>query len=302
MSPTSASFLRGNGSPTLSARMAELVQYMSAPLLGRLTDEQRSLSLAVARRLVVHVARHIDADMDVEALWADWARDGVPVTDDLALACFARAEEHRWRAASEQAAIAIHAGNGHAALSVLPTGQGMTWPSDELATAYQALQLADRRRFDNFGYPRLCIADISDDLFRHLLNEIARWRLHRVSADRKSSAGLGDAVRSAWRQKSLEVGIDAAAQPFFHQLVAANFLSDQVNDAIFRRDWSCFLALVSAAQAQRYSDMALFFMTTAPSQWMRILAPLRVNSDAQLLLEESITLLPARACGADLGT
>lgn len=299
MSPASASLLRSMGSSTLSARMAELTQYLSAPLVGRLTDEQRSLSLAIARRLVMNVARQIDADMDVEVLWADWTRDGVPVTEDLARACFARAEEHRWRVATENAASAGQSRALFGQPSDVSYAPAMVWSNDQLGKAYADLQLADRRRFDNFGYPRLCIADIGDDLFRHLLNEIARWRLHKVSADRKSSAGLGDAVRFAWGQKANDAGIDAAARSFFHQLVDSNLLYDVVNDVILRREWPSFLALVSAAQAQCYIDMALFFMTSTPTEWSRVIAPLRVRADAMWVLEQSILSLPARATGGE---
>lgn len=298
MSPTSVSPPRGNGSPILSARMAELVQYMGTPLLGRLTDEQRSLSLAIARRLVTNVARHIDADMDMAALWGDWTRDGIPVTEEFARACFTRAEEHRWRVATEHSALTVNLnnqrGNQHVAARA-----GDIWPNHALAAAYQQFQLADRRRFDAYGYPALGITDISDNLFRHLLNEIARWRLEVLSADRKSSAGLGDAVRYAWQQKTAEKGIDAAAQDFFHQLLNANLLYDYLNEAILRHEWPSFLALASVAQAQRYADMSLFFMTATPDQWAKILNPLRVSDAAKLTLEEAIMLLPARASASD---
>lgn len=300
MSPTSASFLRDIRSPILSARMAELVQYMGAPSLGRLTDEQRSLSLAIARRLVMNVAYRIDPEMDFSALWSDWASGGVPVTDDLVLVCFARAEEHRWRSATEDQLALISGGSASMEWDQDLIGISIRWPNEELALAHHELQLVDRRRFDNFGYPALGVADIGDDLFRHLLNEIARWRLHAVSADRKSSAGLGDAVRSAWKQKETEAGMDLVAQRFFHQLLRADLLYDYVNQAILQEDWCVFLALTSVAQAQPYAMMALFFMTSAPSQWGKVLAPLRINDEALSVLEQSLSTLPARAVGLDM--
>ena len=39
-------------SPTLSARLRELADFLAAPAAGRLTEEQRALSLGIARRLV----------------------------------------------------------------------------------------------------------------------------------------------------------------------------------------------------------------------------------------------------------
>ena len=44
-------------SPTLSARLRELADFLAAPAAGRLTEEQRALSLGIARRLVEDAAR-----------------------------------------------------------------------------------------------------------------------------------------------------------------------------------------------------------------------------------------------------
>ena len=43
-------------SPTLSARLRELADYLARPMADRLTEEQRALSLGIARRLVVDAA------------------------------------------------------------------------------------------------------------------------------------------------------------------------------------------------------------------------------------------------------
>ena len=47
-------------SPTLSARLRELAAYLAAPTAGHLTEEQRALSLGIARRLVTTLAAELD--------------------------------------------------------------------------------------------------------------------------------------------------------------------------------------------------------------------------------------------------
>src|SRR3546814_15365997 len=84
-------------SPTLSARLRELADYLSAPAAGRLTEEQRALSLGIARRMVADVAARLDPAIDPAALWNEWLRGGLPSAMRIAGVCFARAEEHRWR-------------------------------------------------------------------------------------------------------------------------------------------------------------------------------------------------------------
>ena len=49
-----------SGIDPLSARLRELADYLSAPAAGRLTEEQRALSLGIARRLVADVAAWLD--------------------------------------------------------------------------------------------------------------------------------------------------------------------------------------------------------------------------------------------------
>ncbi|HWW57720.1 MAG TPA: hypothetical protein VN047_12600, partial [Sphingopyxis sp.] len=106
MSDSTSSPGIGPRSPTLAARLDELAGYLAAPVAGRLTEEQRALSLGIARRLVIDVAARLDPAIDSGALWAEWLRRGLPHADRLAAICFARAEEHRWREQSAQRASA----------------------------------------------------------------------------------------------------------------------------------------------------------------------------------------------------
>src|SRR3546814_3512406 len=76
-------------SPTLSARLRELADYLAAPTAGRLTEEQRALSLGIARRMVTDVAARLDPAIDPAALWNEWLRGGLP-----SAARIARSEEH----------------------------------------------------------------------------------------------------------------------------------------------------------------------------------------------------------------
>lgn len=278
-------------SPMLSARVAELVQYMGAPTLGRLTDEQRAVSLAIMRRLSASVARRIDPKMDIEGLWQRWLHDGIPATPELALACFARAEEYRWQS-YDATKIAADAGGSAPPLPPLFAD------SAQLADAYLHLQVADRRRYDLSGYPALAIADISDDLYRHLLNEVARWRLKQISRDRPSSAGLGEAVREAWSRRAEEQSLIAASRRYYDLLVANNLLYREANDAIFRRDWPAFVGLATVALCRDYNDMTLQLLSSPSAQLHSILQPLRLEAQALAVLEASLENLPARPLSA----
>lgn len=286
MNPTSVSFLPEQMSPVLSARLAELAHHMQAPLLGILTDEQRALSLAIARRLVISVAEQIDPAISGDRLWADWLEDGLPVNAEWAASCFARGEEYRLRAISEGKDFAPSSGLSHAALH---------GDRAELAEAYLQLQIADRCRFNSFGYPILTISDISDDLYRHLLNEIARWRLREISRDRLSSAGLGEAVRSAWKHKVQAQGLDFRAHKYYDLLVAADRLYDEANHAVLRQDWPAFIALAAAVQARSYAAMALLLISASMAELAAALAPLHLTSAALTALEASLAAVPFRA-------
>src|SRR3546814_17867001 len=78
-------------SPTLSARLRELADYLAAPTAGRLTEEQRALSLGIARRMVTDVAARLDPAIDPAALWNDWLGGGLHPATRLAGVCFLRA-------------------------------------------------------------------------------------------------------------------------------------------------------------------------------------------------------------------
>ena len=139
-------------SPTLSARLRELAEYLAAPAAGRLTEEQRALSLGIARRLVADVTARLDADIDSDALWRDWISGGLPAAERLATICFARAEEHRWREQSSQRANPPANFSDEADEAADDEAPAVTGgPLSEGERAYLTLQIADRRRFDAQG-------------------------------------------------------------------------------------------------------------------------------------------------------
>lgn len=288
MNPKMAFPLPDAASPILSARVAELMQFMGAPTLGRLTDEQRAISLAVTRRLVATVARRIDPQMDVDALWQNWLQEGIPATPELALACFARAEEFRW--------VSFDA-------TKIPQDLAATEPppapifadASELADAYLHLQVAERRRYDMSGYPALAIADISDDLYRHMLNEVARWRLKQISRDRPLSAGLGELVRIAWNRRAEEQSLMEAVRHYYDLLVAHNQLYGEANAAILRRDWPAFVSLAAVALGCSYVDMTLELLTAPSPQLHLRLQPLHLEAEAVAVLLSSLDHLSARS-------
>lgn len=297
MNLESAPFLRSSRSSPLSARLSELTLFMSAPLAGRLTDEQRSLCLAIARRLVMSVAQRIDRNIDLNKLWSDWLETGLPHHDELILACLSRAEEHRWRSASEYSEPVQNIG-GLGMPDEPELAMPWTLPNEKLRLAYMDLQLADRRRFDTHGYPALAIGDVSEDVYRHLLNEIARWRLSQVSRDRHSAAGLGDAVRHAWRQRTDDEGIDEAAAKLYLLLRDGDLLKNQVSEAAFRQDWPCFIALTAAAQERTFSDMAMFWLISSDGDRRQYLSELAIGVEVEAAVAASLSMLPSRIVGA----
>lgn len=286
-------------SPTLSARLRELADYLAAPAAGRLTEEQRALSLGIARRLVVEVAARLDSAIDAAALWRDWLAGGVPGPERYAAVCFARAEEHRWREQSAQQGVPFQTRPSEA-IEASDANPATNKPLSATDRAYLALQIADRRRFDALGHPALSVADLDPILFGGLLHDIAAWRLAQISLDQPRAAALGDAVRAALRQQADECGIDAAGTVYHDLFVERDALADAAATAISRHDWPALIALAAAAQRRTYGDMALAILTAEIGALPLLLASLRLDPIALAPLEMSLAMLPARAI-ADQG-
>lgn len=278
-------------SPTLSSRLRELASYLAAPAAGRLTEEQRALSLGVARRLVVDVAARLDPRIDPGLLWNEWLRGGLPCAARLAGICFARAEEHRWREQSGQRTspppVLSEPEVAHAETPAVSE------PLSDVDRAYLALQIADRRRFDALGNPALPVADLDGETFRALLLDVAAWRLAEVSGDKRRAAELGDAVRVAIERQAGESGIAHAGQAYHEILGAA--LPGAAAAAIARHNWPTLIALAASAHRRAYDDMALTLLTAETATLPSLLASLRLDHAALAPLEASLAMLPARA-------
>jgi hypothetical protein len=278
-------------SPTLSARLREMADYLAAPTAGRLTEEQRALSLGIARRMVIDVAARLDPAIDPAALWNEWLRGGLPSAARLAGACFARAEEHRWREQSAQRSSPPPLlAEPEAANDESPViGEELS----DVARAYLAVQIADRRRFDALGNPAIAIPDLDGEIFRALLLDIAAWRLAEVSKDAKRAARLGDAVRAGTDRQAAESGIAEAGRAYYAALGAD--AADAAAAAIARHDWPVLITLAAAAHRRSYDDMALALLTAESAALPSLFAPLRLDHIALAPLEASLAMLPARA-------
>lgn len=282
------------GSDPLSVRLRELGGYFAAPTAGGLTEEQRALSLAIARRLVTDIAARIDPAMDADALWNTWLHGGVPGGAALARACFARAEEHRWREQSAQrVAPPPILAEGDAVAGELTAKTSMS----AIDKAQLALRIADRRRFDAAGQPALAVADIDHDLFRDLVRDIAAWRLDAIGGDPARAVALGDGVRTATDNHPGEGGMTAAGAAYAE--ILGKDMSRTVADAIARHDWPTLIALAASARGRGYTDMALALLSAQTAALPSLLAPLRLDRAALAPLEASLAMLPARAIAAD---
>lgn len=283
-----------SGTDPLSARLRELAGYLSAPAAGRLTEEQRALSLGIARRLVADVAVWLDLAIDTDGLWYEWLRKGVPGAERLAHICFARAEEHRWREQSAQRTppppILADTGEANSEAAV-------DAPMSDIDRAYLALQIADRRRFDALGHPALAIADLDGEVFRGLLRDVAAWRLAEVSQYQARAAQLGDAVRVATERHAAERGM-ADAGAAYHKILGAG-VSEAAGQAITRHDWPTLIALAAEALGSSYDDMALTLLTAETAALPSLLAPLHLDRTALAPLEASLAMLPSRAVADD---
>lgn len=281
--------------PALSARLKESAAFLAAPAATRLSEEQRALVLGIARRLVESVAGLLGGAVDSRALWDDWAAQGLPGAAQLSGLCFARAEEHRWRNQPVQdvgETVPPRVIAADAAIDV-PVAAGD--PLSAIDRAYLALQIADRRRFDALGHPRIAIEDLDVDLLRALLLDIAAWALVQAGKDSAEAARLGEAVRGALAQHRPERGIDRAAADYHAALAGAGSLADSAAAAIARHDWPSFIALAAAMHKYRYDAMALALITAEPAQLAPMLAPLLRDQAALVPLEGSLAMLPGRA-------
>lgn len=277
-------------SPTLSARLRELAEYLAAPAADRLTEEQRALSLGIARRLVVDVAARLDGGIDPAGLWSEWLRGGLPGAERLAGLCFARAEEHRWREQSAQrSALPILAEPDETTVDAPVVGE----PLSDVDRAYLALQIADRRRFDALGNPGLAVADLDGEIFRALLLDVAAWRLTEVSKDQARAARLGEAVREAVERQAEETGLAEAGAAYYR--ILGDTMPDVAATAIARHNWPVLIALAAAVHGRGYEDMALALLTAESAALPSLLAPLRLDRTALAPLEASLAMLPSRA-------
>jgi hypothetical protein len=278
-------------SPTLSARLRELADFLAAPAAGRLTEEQRALSLGIARRLVEDAARELSADIDVGALWRDWLESGLPTAPRLAAACFARAEEHRWRE---------HSARRIAAPVVVPVdGDEPPAPetidtTPEADRAYLALRIADRRRADGRGSPRIALEDVEPELLRALLLDIAAWRMVQAGKDGQLAAGLGEAVRKVVEYRAAIPGIDVAARQYLAALGEGAAIEGAAASAIDRHDWLALVALAAAASRRSFADMALALTSAEAAALPALLAPLSLDRASLAPLEASLAALPSR--------
>jgi hypothetical protein len=278
-------------SPTLSARLRELADYLAAPTAGRLTEEQRALSLGIARRMVVDVAARLDPAIDPVRLWDEWLAGGLPSAARLAGICFARAEEHRWREQSAQR-------TSPPPLLSEPDAANDEGPAagkalSDLDRAYLAVQIADRRRFDTLGNPAIALPDLDNEIFRTLLLDIAAWRLAEVSEDINRAAELGETVRTATERQAGENGITEAGRAYYAALGAD--AGEAAAAAIARHDWPVLIALTAAAHRRDYADIALALLTAESAALPSLFAPLRLDHAALAPIEAALAMLPARA-------
>lgn len=280
-------------SPTLPARLGEVAAHLAAPLTDRLTEEQRALTLGIARRLVSEAAAALGAGIDPAALWRDWLAQGLPGAERLAAPCFARAEEHRWRAlpAPHRDTSSPADGTGEGAVDMPPAAsQAPLAPVDK---AYLDLTIADRRRFDALGNPCIAVADLDPEIYRALLGDVVEWQAHAV--DTNAVAELDDAAGAAAARQAPESGIDAAAAAYHTALVAEGSLSDAAAAAAMRHDWPALIGLAAAAHRRPYGEMALALVSAEAAALPPLLAPLRIDRGAIAPIEASLARVPARA-------
>ncbi len=278
-------------SPMLSARLRELAGFLAAPMAGRLTEEQRALSLGIAGRLVADAAQMPGDAIDVAILWHDWLEGGLPTAARLAAACYARAEEHRWRDHSAMRAIAPATDESSDSAVAAP---GIPPKVDR---AYLALQIADRRRFDARGHPRIALADADPDLLRALLRDIAAWRVRQPGTEGVSAFDPDDFVERALDRHSPAAGIDRAARAYHASLGTALDVTAAAAAAIAAHDWPALIALAACEHRRSYADMAFALLGAAPAALPILLAPLRLDRAALAPLEASLAALPSRTDG-----
>ncbi|HMO75388.1 MAG TPA: hypothetical protein PKD99_08425 [Sphingopyxis sp.] len=285
--------------PALSACLRETAEYLAAPGATRLSEQQRALALGVARRLIGDAADLLGGAVDSRALWQDWGTQGIPDAERIAALCFARAEEYRWREESApDGGEAADAPAEPGPEAPMPDALAADDPLAAIDRAYLALRIADRRRFDALGHPRIALDDLDPDLLRALLLDIAAWQLVRTGKDAAEAALLGEAVRAALARHRPERGIDAAARAYHAALEAAGALPDSAAAAIARHDWPALIALAAAAHNYRYDEMALALITAEPAQLAPLLAPLLRDHAALAPLEGALATLRNRAAAS----
>lgn len=301
MAEPSASFGIAQINPALSARLREVADFLGAPAAGRLTDEQRATVLGIARRLVGDIAEQLGTHIDSHDLWKNWSQHGIPGAERLALLCFSRAEEHRWRQHSlhlanqlqrEASPVAEVEEEGDDALA--PTPQPGSEQGSPVDLAHLSLLIADRRRLDVFGNPRVPIADLDGLLYQSLLLDIAAAALVQSGNDPAMARKLGADIRQLVAQSPGKDGIDIAAVQYFSVIEAAEGGKDLIASAIRSNDWVSVIAVAAGFHAMRYEAMALRLLSAQVDELRAIFAPLGLDEEDLGPLVASLETVPNR--------
>lgn len=301
MAEPSASFGIAQINPALSARLREVADFLGAPAAERLTDEQRATMLGIARRLIGDIAGQLGTHIDSQDLWKNWSQHGIPGADRLALLCFSRAEEHRWRQYSlhlanqlqrESTPMSDGGPEEAGALAAMPEpADGQDSPLD---LAHLALLIADRRRMDVFGNPRVPIADLDGLLYQSLLLDIAAVALVQSGNDPAMARQLGADIRQLVAKSPGNGGIDTAAARYFSAIQAVEDSKNSIASAIRRNDWVSVIAVASGCHAMRYEAMALRLLSADIDELRSIFAPLGLDDEDLGPLVASLETVPNR--------
>lgn len=289
------------GNAPLDARVRELAGFLAAPQQSRLTEEQRALTLGIARRLIFAVAEQLDSGFAPDRLWALWSRDGIPSAGALALPCFVRAEEYRWRvhAASRIADEAPSADDDGAAdddITALPSDADETGIA-VMDQADLALRIADGRRSDAMGYPSLPVSDIRPELYQALALDIAAFILAESGNDRDLARHLGARVKKLLADQAAQPGIDTVALDYWQVLQGTPAAKMAVLAMFERQQWCAAVAIAAGLNAMRYDEAALVLLGGRPADIHALFAPLALTLADLSPLLSSLESLPHRSVG-----
>lgn len=285
--------------PAWSGHYAALADRLTRPDAVHLTEEQVALALGIAQRLVSELAEKLPIAIHSDAIWARWEAQGMPSGQLLAPSLLARVEEHRWRrqasALTAEPPVPLFQIGGPApdAMIDIPAELVEQSPID---AAYLALRIADGARVSAMGQPLLLSAELSLQIERALLLDLAAEEIAADEPDKGRAAELAKAIDAVSQTRGV-APIDLASRAYHSAARNSGLLGYVASAAVARRDWLVVIALLSAELGAGFSRVSALLLAMDDDRLCAALSMIGVAAPDSGPLLDALADVPGRPLG-----